>query len=125
MDLFSVTTTVTSGKLVSTVTPAEYCAFLHLNDGNQLSRFGLQPDGSVNKKLLNDRWEGLAAMPVEDGKDGEWWVLAVTDNDFITQDGYISAGHRKYKDKSGLNIDTEALIYKMQLPMGSSIYPRQ
>jgi len=57
-------------------------------------------------------------MPVdgEDGDDDEWWVLSLSDNDFITQDGYISTGGIRYVDGSGKNFDSQALLFRVKLP---------
>lgn len=65
-------------------------------------------------------------MPVDgkDGEDGEWFVLAVSDNDFITQDGFLKGGEIKYKDASGLDLDSQALVFNVRLPAHSRPFPR-
>lgn len=65
-------------------------------------------------------------MPVDgkDGDDDEWLVLAISDNDFITQDGYISSGGIRYVDGSGLSLDTQALLFHVKFPKHSRPFPR-
>lgn len=60
---------------------------------SQLNRFGLHNGGDQDAGLLNEKWEGLALVPVNndlekkrDDKD-EYFLFVVSDNDFITQDG--------------------------------------
>lgn len=85
----SITTSDDSGVLKSGITPATYCPFVNMNDNTQLAKFGLHNGGAQNAALLNEKWEGLAMMPVDglDGDDDWWYVIAVSDNDFITQNG--------------------------------------
>jgi hypothetical protein len=52
-----------------------------------------------------------------DGKD--YYLISVSDNDFITQDGYINFGKQKYKDASGFDLDTQVLVFKVTLPKGA------
>lgn len=78
-----------SGVLKSEITPATYCPFININNNDELAKFGLHNGGDQDSGLLNEKWEGLAIVPV-DGKDGDddwWYVIAVSDNDFITQNG--------------------------------------
>jgi len=65
-------------------------------------------------------------MPVDgkDGDDGEWWVLSMSDNDFITQDGYISTGGIRYVDGSGVSLDNQALLFRVKLPDNFKPDPR-
>ena len=78
-----------SGELEEGVQAAEYCSFLDYNVNSQLGRFGVRNGGAQDEFLLNEKWESLALMPVDgkDGKDGEWYLLSLSDNDYITQDG--------------------------------------
>ena len=44
----------------------------------------------------------LAPVYLEkDGSDGEWFLLSLSDNGFITQNGFIEFGAFPYKDASG------------------------
>ena len=78
-----------TGELDEGITPAEYCSFLDFNVNSQLGRFGVRNGGEQDEFLLNEKWESLALVPVDgkDGKDGKWYLLSLSDNDFITQDG--------------------------------------
>ena len=122
-DLFSITTSPTSGTLISGINPAKYCPFLNFNDNAQLARFGLHNGGGDDQNLLNSKWESIAVLPLdsEDGKDDEYLVLSVSDNDFITQDGRITTGGFTYKDASGLNLDNQALLFKVKLPRKADV----
>lgn len=110
-----------SGELDDGIKAAEYCSFLDFNVNSQLGRFGLHNGGAQDQGLLNEKWESLALVPVDGkkGKDGEWFLLSFSDNDFITQDGELWAqtltfnvgidslsgtmnfGKLPYKDESG------------------------
>lgn len=78
-----------TGVLEDGVKAAEYCSFLDFNVNSELGKFGLHNGGDQDQFLLNEKWESLALVPVdgEDGKDGEWFLFSLSDNDFITQDG--------------------------------------
>lgn len=78
-----------TGMLDAGVTAAEYCPFLDFNINSQLGRFGVHNGGAQDSGLLNEKWESLAMVPVDgmEGKDGEWFLISLSDNDFITQDG--------------------------------------
>lgn len=115
-NLFSITTSPTSGILIPSITPARYCPFLNFNDNTQLARFGLRNGGVDDLHVLNEKWEGLALLPLDSEYGQEYLVLAVSDNDFITQDGHIATGNLTYKDESGLNMDSQALLFKVKLP---------
>ncbi|KAL5375694.1 hypothetical protein DPSP01_011050 [Paraphaeosphaeria sporulosa] len=112
------------GVLNADVVPAQYCPWLSFNNNDQLNRFGVHNGGEQDATLLNEKWESLALLPV-DGKfrtkgDGdEYYLISFSDNDFITQDGYINSGKNKYADASGFNIDTQVLVFKVRLPKGA------
>ncbi len=84
------------------ITPALYCPFLDFNINSELGKFGLHNGGAQDAGLLNEKWEGLALAPVDgkDGKDGEWFLLSFSDNDFITQNGKTSRRLILRKEKS-------------------------
>ncbi|KAG9229311.1 esterase-like activity of phytase-domain-containing protein, partial [Amylocarpus encephaloides] len=116
----------TKGVLKHGITPAEYCPFIDLNLNSQLNRFGLHNGGAQDATLLNEKWESLGIVPVDGliGDDDEWFVFSVSDNDFITQNGFMNSGELTYKDGSGFNIDTQALVFKIKLPEHSRPFPR-
>ena len=78
-----------TGALHAGITAAEYCPFLDYNVNSELGKFGLHNGGAQNAGLLNEKWESFALAPVDgkDGDDGEWFVISLSDNDFITQNG--------------------------------------
>ena len=78
-----------TGVLNTNVRAAEYCPFLDFNVNSQLNRFGVHNGGPQDAGLLNEKWESLALAPVDGkkGKDGEWFLFSLSDNDFITQNG--------------------------------------
>ena len=94
------------GILKPEVTAAEYCSFLDFNINSELNKFGVHNGGAQDAGLLNEKWESLALVPVDGkiGDDDEWFVLAISDNDFITQDGYLQDGQYRYRDSSGYEV---------------------
>lgn len=98
-----------TGVLDAGIKAAEYCKFLDYNVNAQLGRFGLHNGGAQDATLLNEKWESLALVPVDgkDGKDGEWFLFSLSDNDFITQDGTcfwpsLSLGSWRIKGRTAL-----------------------
>lgn len=80
------------GELDSDVKPAEYCPWLSYNNNNELSKFGAHNGGAQDAGLLNEKWESLALAPVagkfqSNGDGKEYYLISVSDNDFITQNG--------------------------------------
>ncbi|KAK9479779.1 esterase-like activity of phytase-domain-containing protein [Lipomyces japonicus] len=114
------------GVLDDAITPAEYCAFLDVNVNSQLGKFafqngeGLHNGGDQDWKLLNEKWEGIALIPADgkNGADGEFYVIIVSDDDFMTTHGFVNFGRNAYRDASGFNLDNQALIFKVTLPSG-------
>lgn len=43
-------------------------------------------------------------------------MISLSDNDFITQDGYLNFGQYQYADNSGFNLDNQALVFRVSLP---------
>ncbi|KAL8849779.1 MAG: hypothetical protein Q9221_005262 [Calogaya cf. arnoldii] len=109
-----------TGELEPGVTAATYCSFLDFNVNSELGKFGLHNGGEQDAGLLNEKWESIAVVPVDGkkGKDGEFFVFSVSDNDFITQDGYLNGGKYRYADESGFNLDNQALVFQVKLPKG-------
>lgn len=81
------------GVLSSNITAAEYCTFLDFNVNSELAKFGLHNGGPSDAHLLNEKWESLAFLPAnperghEKKGENEYFLLSLSDNDFITQDG--------------------------------------
>jgi hypothetical protein len=116
--LNNILTISTEGVLNSSITPAQYCSFLDFNINSQLNRFGVHNGGDQDSTLLNEKWESLAIMPAEN--DDEYYLFSLSDDDFITQDGFANFGNFQYSDASGYNLDNQALVFKITLPAGSS-----
>ncbi len=67
----------------------------------------------------NEKWESIGLVPVDPtAPDGgsEWFVFSLSDNDFITQQGYLKFGQFRYADGSGYSLDNQALVFKITLP---------
>nr|XP_023908600.1 uncharacterized secreted protein ARB_04696-like [Quercus suber]POF15537.1 putative secreted protein [Quercus suber] len=114
-----------SGKLNKTITPATYCQWLDFNVNAQLNRFGVHNGGASDQYLLNEKWESLALVPVNtdgcsDGDPSEYYLFSFSDNDFITQNGFMNSGNLPYADSSGYNLDNQALVFKVKLPSGAT-----
>ena len=111
-----------TGVLEPGVTAATYCPFLDFNVNSQLNRFGVHNGGAQDPGLLNEKWESLALVPVDgkEGKDGEWFLISLSDNDFVTQNGFLDGGTFSYKDESGYNLDNQALVFRVKLPEGTT-----
>ncbi|KAL4960786.1 esterase-like/phytase family protein [Aspergillus stella-maris] len=117
------------GELVDGIEAAEYCSFLDYNVPSELAKFGLHNGGEQDGGLLNEKWESLVLVPVEpedgDGEEGKNWkgqgekekkeyfLFSFNDNDFITQDGAMDFGRLPYADESGLNLNTQALVFRV------------
>ncbi|TKA65185.1 hypothetical protein B0A55_10750 [Friedmanniomyces simplex] len=121
-DCYTCAIASTTGTLDSNVTAAEYCPWLDFNVNSQLNRFGVHNGGAQDDGLLNEKWESIALMPVNPntyGSDEEFYLFSMSDNDFITQNGYLDGGKFKYADASGYNLLNQMLVFKVKLPGGS------
>ena len=103
------------GKLVAAVRPATLTPFIDLNDNAQLARFGLHNGPPNDRNNLSEKWEGMVLVPALDpANPRDFFLFISNDNDFITQDGFqVGAA---YKDKSGVDVDTFLLVYRLTLP---------
>ena len=139
VDIFDITsatnvngraTVAPKGVLSSNVTAATYCSFLNFNDNSQLKKFGLHNGGAQDAGLLNEKWESLVLLPVKpssnswskwsrDSDDDEYYLFSLSDNDFITQNGFMNGGKLPYKDESGADLANQILVFKVKLPKGS------
>jgi hypothetical protein len=126
-DCFNCSIASITGVLNPGIVPTTYCPFLDFNVNSQLNRFGVHNGGPQDQFLLNEKWESMALVPVtpenadsqQADKDEEYFLFSVSDNDFITQNGFGNFGMQPYKDASGFNLDNQALVFKIQLPKGS------
>lgn len=102
------------GVLSPAVKAAEYCQFINFNIQTELDKFSLINGGDDNKAegLLNEKWEGLSLVPVW-GKKNQYYLFAINDNDFITQNGFFNFGKDTFKDASGFSLDNQALVFKV------------
>ena len=83
-----------AGILNPNTTAATYCRWLDFNVNSQLNRFGVHNGGAEDAGLLNEKWESIALFPVNKDFTGkavndEYYLLSLSDNDFITQDGHL------------------------------------
>lgn len=47
--------------------------------------------------------------------NGEFYMFSLSDNDFITQNGFMDGGKLPYADGSGYNLDSQALVFKIRI----------
>ncbi|KAJ5110377.1 hypothetical protein N7532_000912 [Penicillium argentinense] len=102
------------GILDPNITAATYCPFLDFNLNSELKKFGLHNGGPKDDRLLNEKWESLALVPLgqeDSNANPEYLLFSFSDNDFITQEGYQNSGRFRYSDKSGEDIDTQILAF--------------
>jgi len=96
---------------------------IDFNNNAQLGRFDLHNGGAQDASLLNEKWESLALVPVtpdNDGADGQYFLLSMSDNDFITQNGHLRGGRFNYSDASGFDLDSQMLAFRVTLPSGAA-----
>lgn len=76
--------------------------------------------------MLNEKWEGLALVPVDGdvGDDDEWFLFAASDNDFITQDGYANNGQIQFSDANGFDLHNQVMVFSIKLPDHSRPFAR-
>ncbi|KAF3916516.1 hypothetical protein ABW20_dc0101467 [Dactylellina cionopaga] len=122
----SITVSASSKVLKAGITPAEYCPFINFNLNAELAKFGLHNGGARDYGLLNEKWEGLALVPVDGelGDDDEWFLFAASDNDFITQDGSANGGAITFSDSNGWDLNNQVLVFKIKLPDHSRPFAR-
>lgn len=86
------------------VVAAEVCPFIDYNVNEELGKFTasngdvIHNGAPVNLGLLNEKWEALALVPVNDNKgdrdsDDEYYLITLSDNDFITDKGTFLTPH--------------------------------
>ncbi|KAK7203944.1 3-phytase [Myxozyma melibiosi] len=113
------------GVLVDDITTATLCPFLDVNVNSQLNKFGggLHNGGDQEWELLNEKWEGMVLIPADgaSGADNKYYAIITSDDDFMTQHGYVNFGKHTYRDDAGYNLDNQALVFEITLP--SSLKP--
>jgi hypothetical protein len=103
------------GLLVGGIVPAARQSFIDLNDNAELARFGLHNGAPQDRNDLSEKWESMALLPALDpAHPRDFFLFVANDNDFITQHGF-QAGAR-YADKSGVELDTMFLVFRVTLP---------
>ena len=125
-------TVASGGILADDIVAATYCTFLDFNVNSELAKFGLHNGGDQDVGLLNEKWESLVLVPVQPAAAGQWgqwtgkqdandeyFLFSLSDNDFITQDGYMNGGALPYSDESGYDLLNQVLVFRVQLPAGA------
>jgi hypothetical protein len=118
------------GVLKEGIVPATYCPWLDYNVNSELNKFGVHNGGEQDAGLLNEKWESLCLVPVEPDsgrswgdwgspKSDEYFLFSLSDNDFITQNGFMKGGELPYADESGFSLLNQVLVFKVKLPKGS------
>jgi len=100
------------GKLVSGITPATHYEWIDINDNSQLNKYGVHNGGDDDSTLLNEKWEGLTLIPIPCTTD-EYFLLAVSDNDFTTTNGWMNFGKTPFD--SGDNFENQSLMWRVKL----------
>ncbi|KAI7594195.1 3-phytase [Hortaea werneckii] len=110
-----------NGYLLPNIVAEDYCPFIDFNNDTDLARFNLHNGGgSPYATELNEKWESIAIIPVPYGARGhgekEFYIVSISDNDFITQNGYYDFGRKRYADASGEEVSTQVLVWQAHLP---------
>ena len=45
-------------------------------------------------------------------------MLSMSDNDFVTQNGFVNGGMIPYRDASGVNLQSQAVVFRVAVPEG-------
>ena len=97
------------------IAPATLHGFIDINDGAELSRFGLRNGAPNDRNNLSEKWEAMSLVPALDpANPQDFFLLVANDNDFMTQDGFQVGS--PYKDESGADIDTMILVWRVTVP---------
>ncbi|KAK2613018.1 hypothetical protein QQS21_000947 [Conoideocrella luteorostrata] len=123
-DAFNTSIASTAGVLNPDIKPATVCPFIDMNLNAQLNRFRVHNGGPQDSGLLNEKWEGLALVPVnaDDGSGtltDDYFLFVSSDNDFVSQRGFTNFGRKPFSDASGYNLDNQMLVFKITLPKDS------
>lgn len=100
------------GVLKAGITPAEYAAWLDINELAQLARFGLTNGKTSGLSNLSEKWEGLALLSAMDpDRPNDYFLFVANDNDFATTDGF----HAGAAYANPVDIDTMFLAYRVTI----------
>ncbi|KAI8628800.1 esterase-like activity of phytase-domain-containing protein [Xylariaceae sp. FL1651] len=105
------------GLLVSSCCPVPpFFSYVPLSESRPLLiGFDMSAE-QTNNEFQNEKWESIGLVPVNPkAPDGEYYVFSMSDNDFITQNGYMNGGELPYADESGFNLDNQALVFKISI----------
>ena len=81
----------------------------------ELARFGLHNGAPQDRNDLSEKWESMGLVPALDpALPRDVFLFIANDNDFITQHGFQAAA--RYADKSGVELDTMFLVFRVTLP---------
>ena len=104
-----------AGVLDASIKPASRADFININDGAQLSKFGLHNGPTDDNNNLSEKWEAMTLMPALDpAAPNDYFLFVGNDNDFITQTGLQDS--IAYAHPSGMENDSMLLVYRLTLP---------
>jgi len=104
-----------AGVLDASIKPASRADFININDGAQLSKFGLHNGPTDDNNNLSEKWEAMTLMPALDpAAPNDYFLFVGNDNDFITQTGLQDS--TAYAHPSGMENDSMLLVYRLTLP---------
>lgn len=100
------------GVLKQGITPAQYQAWLDINDPAQLARFGLSNGPVPGLRNLSEKWEGLALLSAQDpDHPDDYFLFVANDNDFAATQGF----HAGESYAHPVDIDTMFLAYRVTI----------
>ncbi|KAJ3128961.1 hypothetical protein HK098_003058 [Nowakowskiella sp. JEL0407] len=107
----------TAGVLSGGITAASYSSFISLIDATQLARFGLHNGGAFDGTLITAKWESIDIASVNDPAfPNDYFVFTVSDNDFITSQGFSGNPPVSYVDSYGKESDSMIMVFRVTLP---------
>lgn len=112
------------GKIQNGTIATEHYSFINYNDNSQLSKFGAHNGGDFDRGLLNEKWESLSFLPLKTD-NGSVYLLSASDNDFVTQNGHMDFNTIQYKDQTGFNLDSQVLIWSLDINPFAGWIPHQ
>lgn len=105
---------------------ATYCSFINFNNNTDLSRFGVHNGAPGGTSELDEKWESIAVVPVpaslEFAGANEYFVISMSDNDFITANGVYGCANEdctSYSDPTAQQYGdnpTQVMIFQANLP---------
>ena len=119
------------GKLVADIKDIQTQDFVSFVDKDQLAKFGLHTGGAIDQTLIASKLESLALVPVTKNNDQDYFLITVSDNDFITTQGK-QAGQingtgpyvlQSYQDPYAIQYgsqDTQVFVYRLSIKKGKN-----